>query len=185
MSQRSSTRRACRRRPAPRPLSTAVALVVLAASVAAAEPSLAVRRSGPSLTVSFDLRPTRADDLAGRLRGVAPVSVTWRIDVRHEVPFWVDRGVERFTLEVTARRTATPGAFLIERTLNGRTLGAPVLASLDDVYRALTSFAEVELPNAAPVGLDAPYRLAIAAQVAGGGEARIATSELARTVIAP
>jgi hypothetical protein len=113
------------------------------------------------------------------------VSVTWQIDVRREVAFWLDHGVERFALEVTARRTTAPGVFIIERTLNRRALGEPMRATLEEVYRALTSFENIELPYAAPPAMDATHRLALSATVKGGAEARIATPELARTMIEP
>lgn len=71
--------------------------------------------------------------------------VTWVMDVRRDVPFWLDHLVKRGVLKVTARRGRTSGAFSIERTLNGRSLGSPIEANLEETYRHLTSFANVEM----------------------------------------
>ena len=168
-----------------RRLSCPVLLLALTVGVAASGPRLVVVKVGSSLAVTFDLQPERVDDLSGRLRSGAPVSVTWDIDVRREVAFWLDRDVERFSLVVTARATADRERFAIVRTLNKRVLGDPILATLDEAYRHLTAFDNVELPYAAPAAASAPARLAIKASLEGGGAARIATLELARTVIEP
>ena len=66
-------------------------------------------------------------------------------------------------LKVTARRGSTPNLFSIERSLNGRTFGPPIEATLEETSRHLTSFAEVHLADAAPVQSHARYRLAIKA----------------------
>lgn len=171
------------RRADVRRLGPLVVVLALTVGVAAEEPRLAVSRAGSSLTVAFDLRPERMDDLATRLRAGAPVSVTWQIDIRREVGLWVDRDVKRHAVTVTARRTAEGDSFVIERSLNRRTLGTPRLATLDETYRHLTSFGDLELPYSTPVASTAPLRVAIKARVDGGGEARIVTPELARTVI--
>jgi hypothetical protein len=144
-----------------RRLGPIVLVLALTVGVTAEAPHLTARRVGSSLTVTFDLRPTRTDDLATRLRGGQPVSVTWQIDVRREVAFWIDQGVKRNVLKVSARRTAEPNVFLIERTINRRALGKPILASPEETYR----------------------HLAIKAVVEGGAEARIVTPELARTSV--
>lgn len=164
-------------------LGPAVAALLAAVGVAAQAPRLDVRSAGTSLFVSFDLQSTRTDDLVARVRSAEPVSVTWAIDVRREVPMWFDHDIRRFALEVTARPTSAPDVFTIERSLNGRTLGTPTMASLDEVYRALTAFEDVELRYAARRSTDGSYRLALSATVMGGGEARIVTQELARAVI--
>ncbi len=161
----------------------AVIVLVLAVGLEAREPKLVVSRAGSSLLVTFDLLPDRVDDLAVRLRGHDQVTVTWQVDVRREVAFWVDRGVQRFVLTTTARRAAGAEEYVIERALNRRKLGQPIVAPLGDTYRHLTSFTRIELPFAAPVAQGTPYRLAITARVEGGGEAAIVTPELARTVI--
>lgn len=152
-------------------------------AVADATPSLEARMLGSSVSVSFDLRPTRTDDLAQRLADGKPVWVTWVMDVRRDVPFWLDRPVKRGVLKVTARRIPESDVFSIERTLNGRSLGVPIAATLEDTYRHLTSFENVELAGLAPVASDARYRLAIQAVVEGGGDARIATPVLALVVV--
>ena len=161
----------------------AVIILALAVGLEAREPKLVVSRAGSSLLVTFDLLPDRVDDLAVRLRGHDQVTVTWQVDVRREVAFWVDRGVQRFVLTTTARRAAGAEEYVIERALNRRKLGQPIVAPLGDTYRHLTSFTRIELPFAAPVTPGTPYRLAITARVEGVGYAAIVTTELARTVI--
>lgn len=159
-------------------------MALFAAGVHAQEPLLRVARDGDSLRVTFDMRPTDMQDLAVRLRGRAPVRVTWQIDVRRAVPFWVDRGVETFEFVVTARGTEHPGVFTIDRTLNQRAVGVPTTVSHVEAYAALTSFTNVELPYVPPVEVDLPLRVTIRARVQGGGESPIATAELARSTIA-
>lgn len=161
----------------------AAIVLALAVGLEAREPQLVVSKAGSSLLVAFDLLPDRVDDLAKRLRGHDQVSVTWQIDVRRQVAFWIDRGVQRFVLTTTARRAAGSDAYVIEQALNRRRLGQPVVTSLDETYRHLTSFTDIELPFAVSVAPGTPYRLTITARVEGGGEAAITTTELARTVI--
>ena len=150
-------------------------VMLLTAGVRAQEPLLRVTRAGDSLRVTFDLRPTDTQDLAVRLRGRDPVRVTWHIDVRRAVPFWVDRGVEAFEFTVTARATGNPDVFRIDRTLNQRALGASSTVSRPEAYAALTSFADVELPYVPPADADLPLRVTIRARVNGGGASAIAT----------
>ena len=158
-------------------------VMLLTAGVRAQEPLLRVTRAGDSLRVTFDLRPTDTQDLAVRLRGRDPVRVTWHIDVRRAVPFWVDRGVEAFEFTVTARATGNPDVFRIDRTLNQRALGASSTVSRPEAYAALTSFADVELPYVPPADADLPLRVTIRARVNGGGASAIATPELARSSV--
>lgn len=164
---------------------TAVASVLLAVGVAAQAPELVVRRTGASVHVRFDLRPTNVDDLASRLRSAEPVSVTWAIDIRREVPVWFDRDVTRFEFDVVARPSTSAGAVEIQRSIRGRPLGTPVVLPIDAAIRGLTSFEEIELPNAAPAEGGAPYRVAITARVSGGGKKTVTTAELARADLAP
>lgn len=163
----------------------AVSAVVMlfAAGVHAQEPLLRAVRAGNALRVTFDMRPSDMHDLAVRLQGRDPVRVTWRIEIRRAVPFWVDRGVEGFEFTVSARGTETPGVFLVDRTLNQRALGVPARVSLDEAYAALTSFTDVELPYVPPGDADLPLRVTIRARVDGGGASPIATPELARSTI--
>ena len=88
-----------------------------------------------------------------------PSGVTWVMDVRRDVPFWVDHLVKRDVLKVTARRGRTSDVFSIERTLNGRSLRSPIDANLEQTFRHLTSFANVEIAG--------PARDSVAAQSAG------------------
>lgn len=164
---------------------TTVAAMLLAVGVSAQAPELIVRRSGSSVHVRFDLRPTSVDDLATRLRSAEAVSVTWTIDVRREVPFWFDRDVTRFEFEVIARPSASAGVVEIQRSIRGRVVGTSVLLPVDGAIRALTSFEEVELPNAVPPEGAEPYRVAVVARVSGGGAKTVTTPELARTAVAP
>jgi len=105
------------------------------------------------------------------------------MDVRRHVPFWVDRLVKRDVLKVTARRGRTLGLFSIERTLNGRSLSSPIDANLEETFRYLTSFANVEIPGPARDAVGTQYRLAIKAVVEGGGDARIVTPWLAQATV--
>ena len=155
--------------------------MLFAAGVRAQEPLLHVTRAGDAIRVTFDLRPTDTKDLAVRLRGRDPVRVTWQIDIRRAVRFWVDRGVETFELTVTARGTERPDVFTIDRMLNQRAVGVPSTASLAEAYAALTSFTNVELPYVPSAEPDLPLRVTIRARVNGGGASPITTSELARS----
>lgn len=166
-------------------LGTAVAALLLAVGLTAQSPELIVRRTGSSVHVRFDLRPTSVDDLATRLRSAEAVTVTWTIDVRREVPFWLDRDVTRSAFDVVARPSASAGVVEIQRRIRGRVVGPPVLLPIDAAIRALTSFDEVELPNAVPPAAAVPYRVTVAARVSGGGQKTVTTAELARTVVAP
>jgi hypothetical protein len=166
-----------------RSVAVASLVVALTEAVADATPRLSARQVGSSVSMSFDLRPERTDDLAQRLVAGKPVWVTWVIDVRKVVPFWIDFLVKRGVLKVTARRGRESGVFSIERMLNGRSLGPPIEAHLEETYRHLTSFASVEIPASAPVAAGARYRVEIKAVVEGGGDARIATPVLARTIV--
>jgi len=164
--------------------SAVVAAVMLLTGVAhAQEPLLRADRVGSSLFVTFDLRSVDTGDLEVRLRGKDPVSVTWEIDVRRAVPFWIDRGVESFAFTVTARATDTPDVFELERTMNARAVSGPVRVSRGEAYAALTSFTNLELPYAVPVESDLRLRLTLRARVEGGGASRIVTQELARSTI--
>jgi hypothetical protein len=158
-------------------------VLAFAGAVAEATPRLEARMVGSSVSVSFDLQSERTDDLAQRLVAGEPVWVTWVMDVRRHVPFWVDRLVKRDELKVTARRGRTSGVFSIERTLNGRSLSSPVDANLEETFRYLTSFANVEIPAPAREALGAQYRLAIKVVVEGGGDARIVTPWLAQATV--
>lgn len=158
--------------------------MLFAAGVRAQEPLLRVIRAGDALRVTFDLRPTDTQHLAVRLRGRDPVRVTWRIEVRRAVPFWVDRGVESFEFVVTARGTERPGVFTVDRTLNQRPVGVTSTVSQAEAYAALMSFANIELPYVPRAEPDLPLRVTIRARVQGGGESPIATAELARSTIA-
>ena len=162
--------------------SVVLASLVVAFAGAAADvgPRLAARMVGSSVFVSFDLQSNRTDDLAPRLVTGKPVWVTWVMDVRRDVPFWVDLLVERDELKVTVRRGRTPGVFSIEHTLNGRSLSSPFEATLEETFRHLTSFANVEIPGPARDAVGAAYRLAIKAVVNGGGDAPIVTPVLAQ-----
>lgn len=163
-------------------VAAALAVAMLfATGVRAQEPLLRVTRAGDAIRITFDLRPAETQDLAVRLRGRHPVRVTWQIDVRRAVPFWVDRGVETFEYTVTARGTERPGVFTIDRTLNQRAVGVPSAASQAEAYAALTSFTNVELPYVPPVEAELPLRVTIRARVNGGGASPIATPELARS----
>lgn len=155
--------------------------VLFAAVVRAQEPLLHVTRAGDAIRVTFDLRPTDTQDLAVRLRGHDPVRVTWQIDVRRAVPFWVDRGVDTFEFTVTARGTDRPGVYTIDRTLNQRAVGVPSTASRAEAYAALTSFTNVELPYVPSTEPNFPLRVTIRARVNGGGASPITTPELARS----
>lgn len=155
-------------------------VTLITAGARAQEPLLRATRAGDALRVTFDMRPTDMHDLAVRLQGRDPVRVTWQIDVRRAVPFWVDRGVEAFEFTVTARATEHPGVFRIDRTLNQRAVGVPSSASLPETYAALTSFTDIELPYVPLADADLPLRLTIRARVNGGGASAIATPELAR-----
>lgn len=159
--------------------------MVLAVGVTAQAPELIVRRTGSSVHVRFDLRPTSVEDLAIRLRSAEAVTVTWTIDVRREVSFWLDRDVTRSEFDVVARPATSAGVVEIQRRIGGRMVGTPVLLLVDGAIRALTSFDEVELPHAVPPEGAAPYRVAVAARVSGGGRKTVTTAELARTVVAP
>ena len=109
--------------------------------------------------------------------------VTWQLDVRREAPLWVDLLVKRAVLKVTARHGRTSGVFSIERTLNGRSLSSPTDANLEETFRHLTSFANVEIPAPLRGAVGAQYRLAIKAVVEGGGDARIVTPWLAQATV--
>jgi hypothetical protein len=135
------------------------------------------------VSVSFDLQSTSTDDLRRRLIAGKPMWVMWVIDVRRDVPFWFDLPVERGVLKVTTRRGQSASMFSVQRTLNGRSLGSPIDADLDQTYRHLTSFANAELQISAPVSAGAQYRLAIKAVVEGGGYPRIVTPWLAHAAI--
>ena len=158
-------------------------LVAFAGAVADARPRLAARMVGSSVSVSFDLQSERTDDLAQRLAAREPVWVTWVMDVRREVPMWVDPVVKRDVLKAIARRGRTLDVFSIERTLNGRSLSSPIDANLEATFRHLTSFANVEIPGPVRDAVGAQYRLAIKAVVEGGGDARIVTPWLAQATI--
>ena len=158
-------------------------LVAFAGAVPEARPRLVARMVGSSVSLSFDLQSERTDDLAQRLAAGEPVWVTWVMDVRREVPRWVDPIVERDILKVTARRRRTSDVFSIERTLNGRSWGSTVDANLEQTFRHLTSFANVEIPGPVRDAVGAQYRLAIKAVVEGGGDARIVTGWLAEATI--
>lgn len=163
-------------------IATACAVLMFSTiGVRAQAPLLRVMRAGDTIRVTFDLRSTDTQDLAVRLRGHDPVRVTWHIDVRRAVPFWVDRGVGTFEFAVTARSIDRPGLFTIDRTLNQRAIGAPSTVSLDDAYAALTSFANVDLPYVPSTKPGLPLRVTIRARVDGGGASPIATPELARS----
>lgn len=158
-------------------------VMLLTGAAHAREPLLRADRVGSSLFVTFDLRPVDTRDLDVRLRGTDPVSVTWEIDVRRAVPFWVDRGVQSFALTATARATETPDVFELERTMNRRVVSAPVRVSRNEACAALTSFTNIELPYLAPVGADLRLRLTLRARVQGGSASTIVTQELARSTI--
>jgi len=159
------------------------AVMLLTGAAHAQEPLLRADRLGSSLFITFDLRPVDTGDLDVRLRGKDPVSVTWEIDVRRAVPFWVDRGVRPFALTVTARATDRPDIFELERTMNRRPVGGPVRVSRDEAYAALTSFTNIELPYAASVEADLRLRLTLRARLQGGGAPSIVTQELARSTV--
>ena len=173
----------CTRIAVTRSVVLATLVVAFAGAVAEARPRLAARMVGSSVSVSFDLQSERTDDLAQRLVAGKPVWVTWVMDVRRDVPFWVDRLVKRDVLKVTARRGRTSGVFSIERTLNGRSLSSPIDANLEETFRHLTSFANVEIPGPTRDAVGAQYRLAIKAVVEGGGDARIVTPWLAQATV--
>jgi hypothetical protein len=173
----------CTRIAVTRSVVLASLVLAFAGAVAEARPRLAARMVGSSVSVSFDLQSERTDDLAQRLVAGGPVWVTWVMDVRRHVPFWVDRLVKRDVLKVTARRGRTSGVFSIERTLNGRSLSSPIDANLEETFRHLTSFANVEIPTPAREAVGAQYRLAIRVVVEGGGDARIVTPWLAQATV--
>jgi hypothetical protein len=173
----------CTRIAVARSVVLASLVVAFAGVVADASPRLAARMVGSSVSVSFDLQSGRTDDLAQRLVTGKPVWVTWVIDVRRDVPFWVDVLVKRDVLTVTARHGRTSDVFSIERTLNGRSLSSPIDVNLEETFRHLTSFANVEIPGLARDAVGAQYRLAIKAVVEGGGDARIVTPWLAQATV--
>jgi hypothetical protein len=154
------------------------------AMAASTAPRLTARRVGSSVSVSFDLQPEETDDLAHRLAGGQPVWVSWQMDVRRQVPFWRDLPIKRGVLKVTARRGPIPGLFEVDRSLNGRSLGAPLEATLEETYRHLTSFVDVQMVDAAPAEPGAQYRLFIKAILEGGGK-RIETRWLAKGMVEP
>lgn len=173
----------CTRIAVTRSVVLASLFMAFAGAVVDARPRLAARMVGSSVSVSFDLQSERTDDLAQRLLAGEPVWVTWVMDVRRDVPFWVDLLVKRDVLKVTARRGRTSGVFSIERTLNGRSLSSPIDANLDETFRHLTSFANVEIPRPVRDAVGVQYRLAIKAVVEGGGDARIVTPWLAQATV--
>ena len=159
-------------------------LVLPASVLADTTPDLVVRVSGSTLHVSFDLRSGEAPDVERRLGSARPVTVTWHIDVRRDVPLWVDRDRRRAEFTVRVRPQA-PGRYAIERFLNGGMVGQPLSADRDDTIRHLTSFESLTLPGAVPRAAGTRHRVTIRAVVAGGEAGRVATPVLAEAMVRP
>ena len=157
-----------------------VVAIALPTALATAQSTaeLIARVAGSDVTVSFDLRPQRTEDLARRLETSAPVSVIWTVDARQKARFWRDVPVQRAMVRVTARKAGASDLFKITRVVNGQQSGA-VQATLADACRYLTSFEPLPLFATADLASRGGYRVEIRAILDGGGEPKIETAVLA------
>ena len=149
-----------------------------ALAVAQSTGELIARVAGSDVTVSFDLRPQRTEDLARRLETSAPVSVIWIVDARQKARFWRDVPVQRAVVRVTARREGASDLFKITRLVDGQQSVA-VQATLADTCRYMTSFEPLPLFTTADLAARGGYRIEISAILDGGGEPKIETTVLA------
>lgn len=167
-----------------------VATVVLVCLVIAptmgqaqSDPSLRARFGADAISVSFDLRPDRVDQLDARLVGSEPVSVTWLIELRQRVKLWRDLPLARATFQATARRVDASDLFSITTRSNGESSGAAVQVPRSTAYRLLTSFPDLNLFATDATARGADYLVTVSAVVEGGDVAPITTRALARAPV--
>lgn len=143
-------------------------------------PSLSARIGTEAVSVSFDLRPDRVDQLDARLAGSEPVSVTWLIELHQKVKLWRDLPLKRATFQATARRVDGSDLFSIATRANGDPGGAVDQVPRSVAYRLLTSFSDVDLFAANAIERGADYLVTVSVVVEGGGAPRITTEALAQ-----
>ena len=125
--------------------------VVLATGVLPAQAKTAkitdlhVTQDGPSLLLSFQLLDALTETLIERIESGLPTGFTYHVKVERPRKWWLNRTIERSTLQVVAMYNAITREYLINYKHDGKLIDSRVVKSLEDLEREMTIFHEFPL----------------------------------------
>ena len=135
------------------------AMLLLAGSLPASAKSarisdLLVSQDGTSLLLSFQLLDGFTESLVEKIESGLPTGFSYHVKVERPRRWWLNRTVEKSTLQVVAMYNAITREYLINYKHDGALIDSRVVKTLEDLEREMTIFHELPL-IALPEELDA------------------------------
>ena len=139
-----------------RVLALLLLLFVQVAPTRAEEPhieGLHVTRQNGRVLVSFELRDALGAEMLDRVQSGLPTELAFTLRLERPRVWWVDKIVDRSTLQVVAMYNAVTREYLVNYKLDGRLIESRVVTDLPSLERAMTlihSLPAFELPAEIP-----------------------------------
>lgn len=129
-------------------------LFVQVVPTAAQEPridGLHVTRQNGRVLVSFELKDALGSEMLDRVQSGLPTELGFTLRLERPRVWWLDKVVDRSTLQVVAMYNAVTREYLVNYKLDGRLIESRVVTDLPSLERAMTlihSLPAFELPPA-------------------------------------
>jgi hypothetical protein len=142
--------------------------VLVAASARPAEAQESIRvvplaRDG-SVLVSFSLADGFTDDVRAAIASGLRTSITYTVELRLEVPFWVDRTIAEAVVSSSVQYDNLTRRASVTRSVDGRTEESRVLEDEAGIRNWLTSLQRIPLFNTARLEPNREYYIRVSAR---------------------
>jgi hypothetical protein len=147
-------------------LAAALALLVSTVTLQAAETLriIPLVREGMVL-VSFELADGFTDDVRAAIRSGLRTTFTYTIDLRAQVPLWVDRTMASAVVSTAVQYDNLTRRHTVVRTLDGRVDGPRVTESDDEVRQLVTKIERLPLFRTETLEPNREYYVRVRAEV--------------------
>ena len=125
---------------------TAVCLLALALALPAAAAAdarvrgLEVRLDGRRVLLDFQLEDGFGRRVVERVRSGLPTSFTYEFELLRDRKRWLDRPLDRGSLQVIAMFDAVASEYLVNYKLDGKLVESRMVRSLEELHKAMTRF---------------------------------------------
>lgn len=146
-------------------LFAALALVVSAVDLSAQGMRIVPLVRNGAVLISFEMADGFTDDVRAAIKSGLKTTFTYYIDLRAQVPAWVDRTVDSAVVSTAVTYDNLTRRHTVVRTLDGRVEQAQVIVSDDEVRQMVTTIERLPLFKTANLEPNREYYVRVRAEV--------------------
>lgn len=146
-------------------LSAALALLVSVVDLSAQGMRIVPLVRDGAVLISFEVADGFTDDVRAAIKSGLKTTFTYYIDLRAQVPAWVDRTVDSAVVSTAVTFDNLTRRHTVVRTLDGRVEEAQVIVNDDEVRKMVTTIERLPLFKTASLEPNRDYYVRVRAEV--------------------